>query len=561
MKKTKVSVVILLTMIITLILGSMTFAATASTPRYFQLKNQSNGRNTGFYHVQTNDFALYKPVIKIVETNQRGTTEVAETSDSAIYCIKDGVGFGSNSPTNSVVEYSNYFNLKNKSEITEPFVNSLPQNADNYNALVWLLDNICIPNDSASRDALLTKAGLSIADFQDYSISGQNQEAVIKDIIEVVQQSAIWYFTNAEDSTEEFHPSYSYDSERDEARGPGLFYAPSATGNKQSLNVYFNGDFDENPATELFKYLVESAKEAVENGYTPTTQTSNNSISFDASRATVVLNGNRYLVGPYKVSGQLSGNYTFNVKVKTGTTEVTNATLVGEDTGIELTGSTVTDKVKSNLNHDFYIVLPANTSASSVKIEVAGSYETRTQTYWATAANTVNVNQPIVIIKNEPVTVNGEDTKNITKPAFDLALRKFIISINSVNVDPSREPQYNQDDLRKLANGTAQLDGGTTLTKEHPKNALTVKTGDKVVYTIRVYNEGDIVGYATEITDYLPEGLSLVPKSESTINTTYGWEADENDNKIIRTDYLKTTAINEAEGRRLEEKKIDLSEI
>ena len=35
----------------------------------------------------------------------------------------------------------------------------------------------------------------------------------------------------------------------------------------------------------------------------------------------------------------------------------------------------------------------------------------------------------------------------------------------------------------------------------HPKEPLAVQTGNKVTYTIRVYNEGKIDGYVEEITD------------------------------------------------------------
>ena len=45
----------------------------------------------------------------------------------------------------------------------------------------------------------------------------------------------------------------------------------------------------------------------------------------------------------------------------------------------------------------------------------------------------------------------------------------------------------------------------------HPKDAVTVRKGDIVTYKIRVYNEGDRNGYATEVTDYLPEGLGFLP--------------------------------------------------
>ena len=48
----------------------------------------------------------------------------------------------------------------------------------------------------------------------------------------------------------------------------------------------------------------------------------------------------------------------------------------------------------------------------------------------------------------------------------------------------------------------------------HSKTPVTLKIGDTVTYTIRVYNEGYINGYAKEITDYLPSGLEFLEESQ-----------------------------------------------
>ena len=65
---------------------------------------------------------------------------------------------------------------------------------------------------------------------------------------------------------------------------------------------------------------------------------------------------------------------------------------------------------------------------------------------------------------------------------------------------------------------------------------MLVEHGDKVVYKIRVYNEGQRAGYVKEIKDYLPEGTQLIPTSDSTINQKYGWV--EKETGVITTDYL-----------------------
>ena len=98
------------------------------------------------------------------------------------------------------------------------------------------------------------------------------------------------------------------------------------------------------------------------------------------------------------------------------------------------------------------------------------------------------------------------------EPSYDLALRKFITSINGKAPTVTRVPSIEASEIAALKNSTK-----TTAVKSHPKNALVVTTGDKVVYTIRVYNEGNVNGKATQITDYLPEGLKLAENSKYNI--------------------------------------------
>ena len=74
---------------------------------------------------------------------------------------------------------------------------------------------------------------------------------------------------------------------------------------------------------------------------------------------------------------------------------------------------------------------------------------------------------------------------------------------------------------------------------------MEVSNGDTVIYTIRVYNEGNTAGYADEVKDDLPEGLEFLPSNS--INQEYRWvmyDAEGNvtenvaDAETIRTDYL-----------------------
>ena len=128
------------------------------------------------------------------------------------------------------------------------------------------------------------------------------------------------------------------------------------------------------------------------------------------------------------------------------------------------------------------------------------------------------------------------DYEPIKLQYFDLALRKFITKVNSTDYN-NRYPEviYNEDGSIKY---------------NHTKDPVLVTTGDTIIYTIRVYNEGEKAGTATEITDNLPEGLEFLADNE--INKTYGWKLlDESGNETqdlskaikVTTNILENEAI------------------
>ena len=57
---------------------------------------------------------------------------------------------------------------------------------------------------------------------------------------------------------------------------------------------------------------------------------------------------------------------------------------------------------------------------------------------------------------------------------------------------------------------------------EHDKTPVYVANSDIVTYTIRVYNEGTVLGYAMEVSDDIPDGLEFLPGHQ--INKEYEWE-------------------------------------
>lgn len=138
---------------------------------------------------------------------------------------------------------------------------------------------------------------------------------------------------------------------------------------------------------------------------------------------------------------------------------------------------------------------------------------------------------------------DDEDYDNVILQSFDLALRKFIIAV-------SKDTNIEDSEYLKNSNGTytrapivdtsklnATDENGNVITTaiyNHSKEPVEVAKNDIVVYMIRAYNEGDIDGYASEITDHLPPYLEYV---DSEFNNTYGWEVSE-DGRTVKTSYL-----------------------
>lgn len=113
-------------------------------------------------------------------------------------------------------------------------------------------------------------------------------------------------------------------------------------------------------------------------------------------------------------------------------------------------------------------------------------------------ANTVNINgQEEKVAVTDIINVQG-DISNINiglreKLTFDLELEKYISRVVVQNSKGTKTYNYDGTTLAKVEIHRKQLN-----------NTLAV-----IEYTIKVKNNGDISGYATNIVDYLPNGLTF----------------------------------------------------
>ena len=130
---------------------------------------------------------------------------------------------------------------------------------------------------------------------------------------------------------------------------------------------------------------------------------------------------------------------------------------------------------------------------------------------------------------------DDDDFENVIigSKSLDLALRKSISAVNGqtvvndYNLTENRLPKITGETaLSALATGNAEY--------YHNKEAIEVNQNDEITYTIRVYNEGnedDYCGYAKEITDYLPEGLTFV-KIDDTSTAKWQTTSKEGDSTV-----------------------------
>ena len=518
MKKIKkIIIAIILISIIVLIKNITQAVDSSSSPLYLGLYELGNSKRTGAYTYRTSD-GTYKPVFKIIK-NESTSGIGSYDYNMPIYCLRNGIGFGSRINTR-IVPYTQIYDMTKPNTIDYMALRNLSINDQNYNKLIWILNNVADINNETSLNGLFEQSGVSRAEF--IGNKEQMTQDELRDILESIQQIAIWAYTNNPESI---------------PNGIDLYVRKNNRNTSVKEKYYYNTN--NTPIDRIFSYLINGANNAVSNGYTYQ-NINQGTINFNADDAVSNLDGENYLVGPYRVD--INGNAQLRLNAYNGNSLISNLRIVNAN-GNEVSGSSFSEKVNNIIGNDFYIVLPRTTSINSLRIVASGTSNRAVLRYWTSSPNTINNNQPVVVVKNELNQYYNEKTINIKNgtPEFDLAVREYISSvIDSRGISKkfeSREPQITQENLRKLATKNAELSNGTTALKTHSKQPINVSSGDIITYTIRIYNEGQINGYAKEITDYIPAGLEFVSPDQSEINRRFGWQAVTSDNKTIKTEY------------------------
>ena len=519
MKTLNLKKAILLTLIFTVLIS---LASLMVTKDESQAAYSSTGLRMGIRWKHASDGLGYVATI----TNPAGNTKTALVNEiyntsgvkKTIYCLRGGPGFGNGSVPGSATErtYNYYFDLKDPSSITGNYRNYLPTGT-NYNSLMWLLDNIYVPAQSGASQAEINAASAqktavlrAALPTGRYLINCPSEEPII-----VAQQIAIWAVTNNISSNATL---YQFCQSSTATTNCTTTHTGSITDTYSFRDEW--GDLGYIAEYQAYvKWLIDQAYANSSYSYTSTNTTPITAVNSTVGSKKV---GNYYVLGPYKFNNA-NPSGTFDV---TATLKASNGTVLSpalcNSAGTTVSG-TIADKIKSGA--EFYLRIPSTTTGIiDSRLVVTTSVNTKTATAWIIDSAS---EQPVVVL--EPRTITTEiPVVTVGEREFDLALRKYIYSVNGIQLTNSKAPTI---DVAALQSGTA-----TTAEYRHRKDPVTVTVGDDVVYVIKVYNEGDIDGYAAKIVDRLPNELRL--KAGSTINSTYGWTASD-DGRTITTEYLK----------------------
>ena len=346
-------------------------------------------------------------------------SESQETADysNLYYCLNAERGFGLTNgemANGSTDDYLNSYDMKNstnKSNIGNLAGGNL---GTNYDKILWILENSYVPGQSTIKDKenLLKKAA-SYRDitrnFSEYLsntlIDNDSKIDLTEEQIEVVQQLAIWHFTNEYNITSKI--LYKNGNEIDEQGGN------YDVGN---LGVYFvnEGEIIAWKMEALYNYFIEAAPSSF--------STQVPSLSLSNTNATIVESGENYLVGPFSLvatNKELIKNITANVNVDYTLLNSSKESVANNDFS----------KVVGN---EFYLKIEKSkiTNKADIQIELTGLYNEKELTLLTNANDPTNT-QPVVLLGNKEKSIST--TIDISIELVNILVEKIWEDANNVD--------------------------------------------------------------------------------------------------------------------------------
>jgi uncharacterized repeat protein (TIGR01451 family) len=471
----------------------------------------------------TASYAYKVDGINVLKVVQKGDSSYSD----AFYCVNAGLSL-SLSESYNYNKVADDFTASSDSEV-KAWAKSVGISDSNYKALVYLLENIYLKKQNTSyKDTYIANAFASLIakestenGYEKPTTVNTIKEVLTDDDIDVVQQWAIWYFTNGSNSENEY-----YNAKYNSLGSIEVSHMESTGSKTEDLSA-----LRQKYAGMLFDYLVKSAEEAAKDS--STTVTSKTYPTIDKTKSvTSTVDGEYYKVGPFKINSgnTLPSDFTAEFTTVGGNLSDVAYKIYENGNDVTSTFSTI------SLDKEYYVYLPIeNNSITSIKLSVKYTTDSeRNISLWTGEHDTYTLQPLVLILENPGDPVEDNVTGSIDLKSYDLALRKFVVSING-NAVQGRTPVATEESLKKLASGEIK-----TAEYTHSKDPLSVKKGDKIVFEFRIFNEGDLDAKVSQIVDYLPAGLTVVDKTESTVNSKYNWEID---GTTLKNSYLSNTSI------------------
>ena len=503
MKMKKITI-LLIAFILALLVSGNVYAADSMYIKPILARKEVNGNQYGYKYGAGGSTSNVKMVWKLVETNSSGQI-TASAYDKNLFCLRGGYGFYKDSMQNGE-EYTaklSFWNSNNKDEIIKKLYGTTTPSTyySKFNFIMWILKNAYTPDKGAEyKKALLNEVyEYDTNESKDHFWSIDVSADLTDDDIDVVQQIALWYFTentngyqvdslpelqiqNTTLSSTNWNPISDYDTD---------------SSNTQSSHRSYQ-------TKKLYQYLISKAQEQGNKDQITTTTVENLITIENKDQITTTTDSNLgNLVGPIVLKNNSTDitAYTLSMDIvdATNNTSITDYKLYVKNENGTYTEISK-DNVKEAVGKQIYVSLGTTVTTEQIKVKVQSEYTRNKMDLWYQTSN--NAYQPVVEVGTEKVQNEDSTTIRLKVPDIDLALRKSITKVGEKTVT-DRLPDPDVSNL--IPNGT-----DTTAKYNHPKNDVEVSYGDIIEYTLTIYNEGQVNAYAAEIKDYLPAGIEFI---------------------------------------------------
>ena len=386
--------------------------------------------------------------------------------------------------------------------------------------ILWLIKNAVLPEDSSElKDIKLSKIYKSIIDStastENPVTLSQIKQYLTEDDLVFAYQCAIWQATN-----------YSTVTNADNAEILSKVYQGNSTGNDSDWDGLEGNDrwgYKGRKGTyikEMIRFYINNF--STSNNIVPTSTDTTVKPKITVPTSTEYeKKGSKIFAGPFKIESSQSGKQTsdYAVDITFKDANGNNLSVSMGATGYILTttnetNTTLLSPTKESLEgKEFYFAFPLNTKVREININLSvGSITTTSEgTVWV--AKDGNNMQPLLTVKRTETP--GESVKanykfNVTTTTnYDVALRKYIATIyrnGKIIYDGEKN-----NERQPVVHTPTDTNPFNQQEYFHSKNPIQVEVGDRVVYGIVLYNEGEDKVRITQVIDHLPpSGLKFV---------------------------------------------------